>query len=1223
MSAAQDLCPETVRRLRLDAPGWLEASAGSGKTYAIEHLVARLLRETRELSMPGILLVTFTEKAAGELKEKIRKRLEQESARPDLEAGARLRLQEAWLHFDRASVHTIHGFCLQCLRRYAFELGGLFEAALIGEQTVNEKALRDLRRQAAAGQLPEDLSTSLVATTQSGWQRPLREYAKAYRPERGDSLEPAPDAEDLRRRRDALHTLWRRLRDLLLPGADKELEEQFWFIDFKKLFAKKIATHGFNRRRDALLNLAGLLRQAPDNVEDWRKEFRHKKSVLASEAGRLLDLTDLPVPAPELQVRLDGLTQALNGLKPALTAEEAAEAREQTTPLFDTLLALGNQAMRLKQEQGLITYEDMAFRLWQALLRSPELAGLLRRQYPVAIVDEFQDTDPVQWAIFEKLYLDGPKPLPLYLVGDPKQAIYAFRGGDLATYLRARARIQDLARERKAVGLGLEANYRSRPELIEALNAAFSQADWFPAATGNRAFDAWDLPEESRRLTFTPARFGNTPRQHCLDQSESKAPVVLFQPHLPMSKPKVEDIRYECDNFVLATLVDLLSHPERLQLPDGRGGFRPMHAGDVCVLSRSHADKLALERGMRRLNIPFHVHKQHGLFRSDEAGHLAAVLMALAHRSDPDRQIAANLSALLCDYPEPYQVSDVMHPLLEDLAPLAEEGRWSALFRRLFRQGSLRHRLSQGEDGVERLGRYRQLVQRLCHEAQAQGLDALGLANALNEWRHQPEDPETEDQGDAMRAATETPKVTLLTMHASKGLEFPVVFIAYGSGGSRLGLPRLRHEHGLGRTFFLGELGEAAAVRLREETIAENKRLFYVALTRAQYKLFLPLPPLVEKGKGKEPPPALASFVGLALRAAMQAQPHLFHLHAGETPLDIAGLNRLPDAKVAPISSSAEGEDPAASPLPRMDKRSRRLASYSQLALGHKAELLSESVADMLTEEGRRLRPDEGSGASVTDTLPKERPLLPPGARTGNLLHACLENLDFAWAMSAENGMAFAAGPAREILLRLLREHRFDEDLLPELGRLLHATLTTPLDDPGGGEAFRLGEVREGLPELEFMLPYGSALENAQSGTPPETLAADGYLWGYIDLVFRHRGRTYVLDWKSNWLTDYRRETLHACMRESAYDLQGKLYAFAVHRWLRSRQPDYDPASHFGGVFYLFLRGLGQGSEGIYAWRPSSEDLEHHYPSYLAQTLKVAGSTLQSWVAPNSKAEVP
>jgi|GEM_PF-1406373 len=1218
MTAVSRECPPAVAALDLTQPGWLEASAGSGKTYAIEHLVVRLLCERPELSLAGLLLVTFTEKAAGELKEKIRRRLRTEAARPDLPAALQARLQAAWLHFDKAAVHTIHGFCLQALKRYAFEIGGLFEAALTSDKVLLEKSLLALRRQAADGLLSVVESQALARTALPDLAGDLARFSQAFRFERGDTLHPIPDpnlAAELKARIKAdIETL----RHSLAGESDASLADQAWFIAFTALFKGRKGPGGYERRKKALGDLHRLLWEHPDDIEEWAKVFSRSKGILAAENAALLQWEGLMEPDADLASLLQSAQVPLAALPGRLAAWQAAADDEALAPLYHAVMAVGRTAGDLKRDQGCLTYDDMALRLWEALVASKDLAGLLRKQYPVAIVDEFQDTDPVQWALFRKLYLDQAIPLPLYLVGDPKQAIYGFRGGDLATYLSARRQLQDLSERRMATGFGLPANFRSREDLIAALNGVFSQPHWFGHTDPQPLSDVWKLPPTDAKITFLPARFGGSPRQNAEDHTLHPEPIILFEPPRAEGAGK-EDLQDAGDRFIAASIAELLREPRRLLIPNGEGGLRPMHAGDVCILLRKHKDRQGLERWLRRLRIPFHIYKQTGLFEGEEAGHIASVLQAVAHPLDAEKQIAANLSALLNPDPLRHPVRETLHPQLESLRPLALAGQWPMFFRRLFEETGLFERLCRDKAGGEKISRYRHLAQRLGKEALASGLGPEGLADLLTRWRHQEMEEEPESEGDIRRVSDDGDKVTLLTMHASKGLEFPVVYIAYSAGEGRLRSPRLRHAQGMGWTFFLRPPDEAHREALRMEAIEEDKRLLYVALTRAQFKLFVPLVSPDGERQGALPNP-LAGFVHQAMRQAMAQSPSLFKLV--EAPFPTEGnspraLDSSPPHEGLP--ASGRGNTDLAFPdadagwiLPDAFGRRRRLASYSLLAQRRKSLLQ--------TAEGRRLEPDEweidnqslenaAAVAQVTDKIPW---ILPPGARSGNLLHGCLENIDFRWARDKAGPEEFLQGPALEVIAGQMQWHGFEASLLPEVARLVFTALNQSLPGLGDDPDFRLSQGVDALPELEFMLPFAGA--EAGGRDIPETRRADGYLWGYIDLVFRHRDRWYVIDWKSNWVEDYSPEALAVKMAEEAYDLQSRLYALAIHRWLRGRQKDYRADLHFGGVYYLFLRGLtGHGNQGIVGWRPSERDLEHHYPAYIAEALGLPPRARLDW----------
>lgn len=1291
-------CPPAVAQLRLDAPGWLEASAGSGKTYAIEHLVLRLIQEGAAGSLPQILLVTYTEKAAGELKEKLRRRIESEAANPHANASARIRLRQAADSFDKASVFTIHAFCLQALQRYAFELGGLFQAQLADEGQLIEKAWLELRREAArdtgdsafsggvTSRLTEAEVEAILACANSSLASRLLKLAPAYRPERGDLLSPEPHGETQAEQQSQVRAEIKKAAQTLKAWLDPTHAETLGETRGQQLFeafAKgRLGKVDFRPKTKALEKLHELLLPQAIDIDSCIKNLLARNTKWGKEGAALFRIEASENPSAEFAEFRQGAESRMADFIASLRTYRDLQAQAPTQQLGLALKALNRKYLALKSEGGFMTYEDMAMNLWLALQRSEALADLLRRQFPFAIVDEFQDTDPVQWAIFAKLYLGEDKPRPLYLVGDPKQAIYGFRGGDLATYLRARQRLHALSGQGRALGLGLAANYRSREELIAAFNSIFSADTWFASETSVLPTGSWCLPTDSGTITYIPALFGNAPKQKCEDRMALPQPIILLElPEPPEGKSsrQREYLREHLDRSVIRHILDLLRHPQSLLIPDDKGGMRPVHAGDLCILVRNHAERLGLEVWMRKLGIPYHVHKQRGLFRSPEAAHLAVVLKALAYPLDADAQWAAHLSEILPPlnsatghtfgtimthspgdaHSETSADRWEMHPLLRDLWPLASQGKWPLLFRRLAVGGRLQERLAekrkQGHAEAGNWARYQHLMHRLGKEALTSGLDMMGLHACLEKWRRDdPSQEEAQDEGDtdALRAADAQPKVTVLTMHASKGLEFPVVFLAGGLSASRPAMPRLRNREGLGFTWLLQPRSEdqdeglanpeerteedAASSQqdslreaLREEVLSEDKRLFYVALTRAQFKLYVPLPPVLAT-RGQSLPPPLIGFVRAALLDAAKKQPQLFGMdEAGEE----AGIEPNRDFTITSAQEFATSDECySGNDLPineSFGKRRRKLASYTQLAHRRKQILLDEA--------GKRLEPDEIEQDEQQESQQEERvepkeyaaaetamdavhipsdsvsaptlsTPLPPGANTGNFLHACLERLDFTLAASCPSHSAFAQGPARDLITRQLAAHGLPETCLPVAAALIHGTLTARLEDPFGGPRFRLCDVTDRLPELEFMLPFGMPGQAAL----PEVRSAEGYLWGYIDLVFRQAGRYYLLDWKSNTLADYRPQTVIESMQTQAYDLQGRLYALALHRWLKHALPGYDPEQHFGGVYYLYLRGIQPDlpDSGICAWKPSLNDLQYHYAAYLAEYLEVKAEAL-------------
>jgi exodeoxyribonuclease V beta subunit len=255
-------------------------------------------------------------------------------------------------------------------------------------------------------------------------------------------------------------------------------------------------------------------------------------------------------------------------------------------------------------------------------------------------------------------------------------------------------------------------------------------------------------------------------------------------------------------------------------------------------------------------------------------------------------------------------------------------------------------------------------------------------------------------------------------------------------------------------------------------------------------------------------------------------------------------------------------------------------------------------------EEDRRLDRDEGADPAHESPAPS---LLPAGTQSGTALHSLLEKLDFAWAaQTPDPGVFFEMSEIQSEIRRQIERHGLPEVSAPEIASLLWHSLRMRIPDPSGGPAFRLADIPERRAEVEFLL----RLSGTPESVPEETGARNGFLWGFIDLVFRQGGRYYLLDWKSNRLDRYDDESVAASMSEHRYALQYQLYAVALDRWLRKSLRGYDPDAHFGGVFYLYLRGAPEAAAGSrfsgFAFRPSPRELREEYPRILRKTLGLA-----------------
>ncbi len=1227
-------CPETVAALDLSRPAILEASAGTGKTYAIEHLVLRLLTESDSLELPNILVLTYTDKATGELKDKLRARLAWRIARGGLPPSILQRLKDAHLNFDRASIFTIHGFCQRVLRKYAFETNVLFQNELVKDVTdiMAEILAEDMRSEwlseSGSGQAGlEKFRAKIQALGMGGknWDRKLIRIARDFNPLRGDKLlpefDPAAIASVQTEMDDGFHVIAG-----LFPGLNTIPADQHpALLEFKaiKFSNRTIKTKGPQLIHAALecaalagfhpisnpsaLHISTAGEEKPNGPADrFLKSLReiHLTAVDKTGFACLMPTPSECATAPKWLQPLLEILESVRILAERREILEAAGAFREQCRVIEELRAQTREHLR---KEGLITYDGMIEHVCLALRADSARIQMLRREFRFCLVDEFQDTDPLQWEIFRSVFLESRGSNPLYLIGDPKQAIYRFRGGDIHTYMQARKDLYALSREGKAQGLGLDVNFRSSESMIEAYNAVFTQPPWFHKSAISDGDVTWKLPDAPDPLGYVAVHYGGLPIQKARFPDGGAAPVVLKDFTSPAdtgaaNKPDNRiTVQKRVHAWIIKEIFDLMRPELRPQLPSkATDAFRDLDWGDICVLVRKGTEKNHLENAMIEAGIPVQVNRRMGLYQADTAGHYLALLEALENPRDAGKYARGLLTAFFRPPGDLHvDIPSTPPPQLETWLGWAQAGKWQKLFHALRFDSGLFYRLSLEEDGDRRIMDFDQVAENLVLEALAKNLDLSGLVDRLRELRQS--GTAEDEEADMHREESEGGKVSLMTMHVSKGLEFPVVFLASFSGNPPADY--FTYRDGLHTVYHLDKQNAAAKSAYLQEAEGEDRRLYYVAFTRARYRLYAPLLP---KSSGRTQYGPLGGFVAESLRMAASTQPSLFAWRSSEIDAEEpiinylnSGLSSDANEAVVPTVLSNLGvfdNFPAASR--RSDaygeflRRRKRLASYSHLVRQVHA-VASDEVSGRFDKEESPVAIDP---EDVEDDLPR-------GKEIGNMLHEILEQLDFSLAAESGTPAEFAASPVVSKMVRArMQAHQVGEAHGDTVTTLLWNTLRSVLPDIAGGPSFRLAEISALRPEMEFLFPYPS--EPLAGKRKPQD--ADGYLWGFIDLVFRHSGRYYLLDWKSNWLSAYGPEELQRSMTECHYDLQYKLYALALDKWLTSLIPDYRFENHFGGIYYLYLRGLradapedGSKIPGVFAIRPTRQQMEIDFPASL------------------------
>ena len=1145
----------------LDGISLVEAGAGTGKTWTITALVLRLLLE-QQLEIGQILVVTYTRAATGELRGRIRNRLMQalvafEAGTTDDEnlqallarhapaqAAARLRL--AIESFDEAAIFTIHSFCQRALTETAFAAGQPFERELLADQ-------QDL----LAG-VARDVWRKTLATASESWARWLLGelggpdgLVRRVRSHLGriDAQTLAPDAGDRQAAERALAAAFAAARTLWQSDAAKICA----WLAAAKLNQGVYAPQKMQPRIDLLGQIfagASTPFPLPEAMTFFGLAKISEKSTKAS---------------PPAEHAFFGAVDAL-----LLAAERLDAAYETDTRrlLHDFLLTARAELAARKRRSGQMAYDDLLADLAHALqgASGAALAGALRNRYRAALIDEFQDTDPLQLEIFFGIF--GQQGHPLVFVGDPKQAIYGFRGADVFAYLRAR--------QQADTGYALLENRRSDAPLLTAVNALFARPRPF-------LIDG---------LSFEPARPAPMARASCRidDDTGNAAALTLWTLTQPAGEGRLtkELAQPLVASAVAADIARLLALAAtgRAQL-----GTRALAGGDIAVLVRKHQQGEVVKQALARRGIASVTLGGGSVWLSDEAEEVERVLLAVAAPAREGLVRAALATVLLGGDAAQLAAwaaderawSERLNRFHDDLLLYRERG-FMALWRRLLRREGVVARILARPDGERRMTNYRHLAELLQAAEHAGALDIEGLARHIVNARAGNETEEAQ-----LRLESDAQLVRIVTIHAAKGLQYPIVYCPFlwdGPSFDAKRWPVFAHaENNACLDFGSAEI-DALRHQADREDAAEELRLAYVALTRAQHRcivawgkvnqcersplawlLFAPRTPAA--GETDDPRAQLADKLGRLDEAALQAE--IVALAAGlkgalaVVPLPVDGAPVV----TAPTVAAPELE---ARPFVGTIRAPWRVSSFSSLAarLGNEAAADRDAVVPTVANLPAFAVPPAPTFSSIH--------VFPRGTRAGSCLHALFERIDFQ--------AAAAVGP---VAAAVLAEFAYPPEWRPVLERLVADVVAMPLNAAG----LCLAQVARGerLIELEFTYPLGSPAAQA------------GYMKGFIDLVFRHEGRWYIVDYKSNWLgeqaADYTPERLAEVMRAHRYDLQLGIYAAALKRALLLREPDLDWITSFGGVFYLFLRGMGPGSQaGVFFTRPDDALLDvHTWPS--------------------------
>lgn len=1118
----------------------LEASAGTGKTFSIENIVVRLLIEDspltqKPLEIQDILVVTFTRAAAHDLRLRIRDNILkilamltlselpenapdylQQFADPQSAKKARKNLEKALFSYDQAQIYTIHSFCSRMLRTHFFE-GDLALHALSEDEKFTQADLISVMR--------NFFRTELLPETygQAHFKLLLKQYD------------------------DSLEKLEKELANLIFKGIDISPTPTFQelFLQFQREMS---ALKQLNFSSHAIIAdfyaLAPMYTGLANRQKSIKPEVLSKVECFAAlfdqQEWSVQDFENLIDDQLYLLKIFDPSNRSKKALNPSLLLPDLLPLlKQRLEPLVNPLILFARLAYdcqnflkHYQREEEKLRYDDLLHATLKAL-EEKQFAETIQQTYKAALIDEFQDTDPVQWKIFDTLFLKKEYQGYLYLVGDPKQSIYSFRQADIYTYLAAS---QAIGEENKA---SLMTNYRSHPSLVKALNFLFSSE-----TSPNFVY----LPKEKKTLPCLPV----LPSEKSFEKNPSDS---LGSVHFILSKEEKPSLETLEDHSYFPFIVKEI---DRLHTIDNFA-FRNFA---ILVADRYQGQRVA--QYLKSHQIPSFTQRPASLADSPALPALQELLKGILNpRHTSSLKIALggkilgwNLEKLtslheLSLYEATLaQVNFLRKTLLEEgFAPFYQLLMHEPLFGSKHTISETFLQQTNGELFFEELEQIAEIL--IVHQYET-NVHAEGLISFLDEFEHM---QLSEDERLKKRLNTCQDAVQIVTQHSSKGLEYEIVFIL-GLIKRNSSLDQLLAEANPSRLSLILDKQDPRYQAYCEEIDAEKMRQLYVAFTRAKYRVYA---------------------------AAISPQEKLNQGFATPMELFLARINQ-PASSYSEIYERIKTVDYYSTFCQFLDSLDPSFSityTYEQGDANENRPSIYPKTLHLLTPPANIEIPDDKIGIysftllskqfeQSTPTLSpphdfsaeiKNPHSLPAGNATGLLLHEILEHFPFETMRDINH--------PKELSLASYLE---GTDFLPwesTIAEILFKTLKTPFKFDQ--ETFCLQEIpaAQTFREIEFLYPCDQGMFH--SNTPK------GFLKGVIDLVFEHEGKYYIIDWKTNWLGPdqeaYAHPSLANAMIANNYHLQSAIYVESLKRYLRIFN-HHDFLDVFGGIYYLFLRGV-------------------------------------------------
>ena len=1182
--------------LPLNQISLIEASAGTGKTYTIGSLYLRLLLKagennfSRPLNVEEILVVTFTEMATEELKKKIRERItdaidkltafsetqDKSAFKNDefltalcdnlniFEAIHRLKLAEQ--NMDLAAIYTIHGFCRRMLMQYAFHSGIHFNLELIKDQSdllvrfanefwrehfyplpfemanfiANELGSPDYVLSLLESNLGKNLIVDLK--NQQALSISITEFLQQYL---GGYLKDI----------NALKDFW-----LESTGKISELITEELNKDYEKGEPKSLSRRSYNTSR---------LEKWIDQVNAWANDPRDyvlNETLMSyftqSALGEKGEEGASPFIAPiftELEERANAL------ISPDLL---------RRVILYHYRQSLQQKLLDYKLNHQEKSFDDLLRLLYEALqgAQGDELAEMIRFQYPFAMIDEFQDTDSQQYAIFSKIYRDNPeKNTGFIMIGDPKQAIYRFRGADIFTYLKA----SDEAQSR----FELTKNYRSEKHLVDGVNALFD----FPQS-----------PFIYQNINFTAVDSRDDHLRFYLNGKAEPAYRFYLTESDKVNKTEMAKI---CAISIQHWLKSAAENQAVFQNEDTCKTLQP---ANIAVLVKNRYEAADVIQELQKLGIAsVYLSDQSSVFDSHVAVELLRILKACLNVAERPilNAIATALFGLnAADIHQIQQNEADWQRWADSFAQYQQtwqrQGILVMLHQILLEQGISERLLTQatGERDLTDFLHLAEILQQAAtlHESEA----------ALLSWFEKQIQGEGRQEAQ-IRLESERQLVKIVSIHKSKGLEYDLVWLPFLAVPSKIPTAGdMNVYYSKERDETLWDMENRNLNALYEETFAEELRLLYVALTRAKYQMAFALPAQFDKKWNALHYVLSQGEIGKEIALSAPKDTETLLQAFKEKMRNNVEICTKPNLEAFPaLSINTKNDELKAAEFTGNIEQDWRITSFTSIEQGHRRQhYFTESAGKKHAVFDDAKDYDSQNSIEMSTALLNESESsildLPRGKQVGTVLHRHFENCYFSDLANTEE------------IDKLRQSLQLDETFTEPLQNWLQQISHTPLSNEIGIALADLAN-KDCIKEMPFYLAirehfdaeaFNRALKSHHH-FPSEPLQFEqiqGMVRGSIDLVFRHNGKYYLVDYKSNFLgstlADYNQEALKKEMLHSHYDWQYLIYTLALHRYLQSVVSDYDYARDFGGVFYLFLRGMnGEPQSGVFYDRPSVE----------------------------------